>query len=165
MKYKWYGKEIILDIRGVYNICYLCQNDNLFKMAEKDRYTTSSHAVFNISYHFIWCPKYRRKVLTPGIDERLKELLQEKAALLGVSIEKMEVMPDHVHLFVKAPPTIAVQHIINQLKGYSSVILRREFPKLASRLPCLWSRSYYCETIGHISEDTIIKYIEDQKKV
>lgn len=95
----------------------------------------------------------------------MKELLSKKAGQLELTIEKMEVMPGHVHLFVKAPPTIAVQHIVNQLKGYSSVILRREFPKLASRLPCLWSRSYYCETIGHISEDTIVRYIEDQKKV
>ena len=131
----------------------------------KDRYTTNSHCIYNISYHLIWCPKYRRKVLVDGVDDRLKELLIEKAADLGITIEKMEVMPDHVHLFVKGTPTIAVQHIVNQLKGYSSVILREEFPKLKTRLPALWSRSYYCETIGHISEDTIVRYIEDQKKV
>lgn len=134
-------------------------------MATKDRYATNSHCIYNISYHLIWCPKYRRKVLVNGIDERLKLILQEKAAELDITIEKMEVMPDHVHLFVKATPVIPVQHIVNQLKGYSSVILRREFPTLKSKLPCLWSRSYYCETIGHISEDTIIRYIEDQKNV
>lgn len=100
-----------------------------------------------------------------GVDERLKELLLEKAAKLGITIEKMEVMPDHVHLFVKSTPTLAVHFIVNQLKGYTSVVLRREFAKLKSRLPTLWTRSYYCETIGHISEDTIIRYIEDQKKV
>lgn len=119
----------------------------------------------NISYHLIWCPKYRRKVLKDGIDERLKELLVEKAKALDVTIEKMEVLPDHVHLFVKSTPVIAVQHLVNQLKGYSSVMLRREYPSLEKRLPTLWSRSYYCETIGHISEDAIIRYIEDQKKV
>ena len=134
-------------------------------MATKDRYTTSAHCIYNLGYHIIWCPKYRREVLVNGIDERLKELLNEKAAALEITIEKMEVMPDHVHLFVKGKPSIAVQHIVNQLKGYTSVMLRREFPRLKSRLPTLWTRSYYVESIGHISESTIKRYIEDQKKV
>ena len=134
-------------------------------MATKDRYTTSAHCIYNLGYHIIWCPKYRRKVLVNGIDERLKELLNEKAAALEITIEKMEVMPDHVHLFVKGKPSVPVQHIVNQLKGYTSVMLRREFPRLKSRLPILWTRSYYVESIGHISESTITRYIEDQKKV
>lgn len=134
-------------------------------MATKDRYTTSAHCIYNLVYHIIWCPKYRRKVLVNGIDERLKELLNEKAAALEITIEKMEVMPDHVHLFVKGKPSVPVQHIVNQLKGYTSVMLRREFPRLKSRLPTLWTRSYYVESIGHISESTITRYIEDQKKV
>ena len=79
--------------------------------------------------------------------------------------ESMEVMPDHVHLFVKSNPIIPVHHIVSQFKGYSSRVLRDEFPWLRSRLPSLWTHSYYCETIGHISEETIRKYIEDQKKV
>lgn len=134
-------------------------------MTTEKRYTYNSHCVFNISYHIIWCPKYRRKVLVNGVDERLKELLKEKSAQIGITIEKMEVMPDHVHLFVKAVPTLAIHFIVNQLKGYTSYTLRKEFPILKSRLPTLWTRSYYCETIGHISEKTIIRYIEDQKKV
>ena len=134
-------------------------------MATKDRYTTSAHCIYNLGYHIIWCPKYRRKVLVNGIHERLKELLNEKAAALEITIEKMEVMPDHVHLFVKGKPSMAVQHVVNQLKGYTSVMLRREFPRLKSRLPTLWTRSYYVESIGHISESTITRYIEDQKKV
>ena len=134
-------------------------------MATKDRYTTSSHCIYNLDYHIIWCPKYRRRVLVDGVDVRLKELLFEKAADLEITIEKMEVMSDHIHLFVKGKPSLAVQHVVNQLKGYTSVMLRREFPKLRSRLPSLWTRSYYVESIGHISESTITKYIEDQKKV
>ncbi len=134
-------------------------------MATKDRYTTSAHCIYNLGYHIIWCPKYRRKVLVNGIDERLKELLNEKAAALEITIEKMEVMSDHVHLFMKGKPSVPVQHIVNQLKGYTSVMLRREFPRLKSRLPTLWTRSYYVESIGHISESTITRYIEDQKKV
>ncbi len=134
-------------------------------MATKERYRTSSHSIYNISYHLIWCPKYRRKVLVDGVDERLKELLQEKAADLDITIEQIEVMPDHVHLFVKSKPSLAVQYLVNQLKGYASLRLREEFPSLRSKLPCMWSRSYYCETIGHISEDTIRRYIEHQKNV
>ena len=92
-------------------------------MTTKNRYAYSAHSVYNISYHLIWCPKYRRKVLVDGVDERLKELLLEKAAELRITIEKMEVMPDHVHLFVKSTPTLAVHFIVNQLKGYTSVVL------------------------------------------
>ena len=134
-------------------------------MSTANRYTTSRHCIFNISYHLIWCPKYRRPVLVDGVDERLKELLMQKAIELDVKIEEMEVMPAHVHLFIKANPVLPVHHIVNQFKGYSSMILRQEFPRLKSRLPSLWTHSYYCETIGHISEDTIKRYIEDQKKV
>ena len=132
-------------------------------MTTKNRYHYSAHCVFNLGYHIIWCPKYRRKVLVNGIDERLKELLCQKALQIDVTIEKMEVMPDHVHLFVKATPIIAVHFIVNQLKGYTSRLLRIEYPHLRSRLPTLWSRSYYCESIGHISEKTIERYIADQK--
>ena len=146
-------------------IIFLSLQEKLTDMTTKNRYAYSSHSVYNISYHLIWCPKYRRKVLVDGVDERLKELLLEKAAELGITIEKMEVMLDHVHLFVKGTPILAVHFIVNQLKGYTSVVLRREFAKLKSRIPTLWTRSYYCETIGHISEDTIVRYIEDQKKV
>lgn len=127
------------------------------------RWTTSNKAVYNIGYHLIWCPKYRRKVLLGAVAERLKELLCEKAASIGAHIESMEVLPDHVHLFVKAPPTLPPHYIVQQLKGYSSHELRKEFPKLKSRLPTLWTRSYYCESVGHISQETIRRYIEDQK--
>ena len=111
----------------------------------------------------IWCPKYRRKVLIGNIESRLKELLLEKADELGLVIEKMETMPDHVHLFVKAKPTDAPPFIVGQLKGYTSFNLRNEFAELKSKLPTLWTRSYYIESVGHIWEETVKKYIEDQK--
>lgn len=98
-----------------------------------------------------------------GVDVRLKELLIEKASELGLVIEKMEVMPDHVHLFVKASPADAPQFIVAQLKGYTSFKLRSEFPELRSKLPTLWTRSYYAESVGHISQARVKEYIEDQK--
>ena len=127
------------------------------------RWKSSEKAIYNIAYHLIWCPKYRRKVLINGIDERLKVLFIEKAKDLDIQIENMEVMADHVHLFVKCKPTDNPQQIVGQLKGYASRILRAEYPSLKSKLPCLWTRSFYCESIGHISEVTIKKYIEEQK--
>jgi putative transposase len=127
------------------------------------RWKTSNTAVYNVAYHIIFCPKYRRKVLVGKVETRLRELLYEKAERLGVEIETLEIMPDHIHMFVKAEPNRPPQQIVGQFKGYTSRVLRKEFASLRSRLPTLWTRSYYLETVGHISEETIRKYIEDQK--
>ena len=127
------------------------------------RWTKSKTSVHNVAYHLIWCPKYRRAVLVGDIEKRLKQLLKQKAKENDWKIETMEIMPDHVHIFVKANPVASPHWIVQQFKGYSSHQLRKEFPTLKSRLPTLWTRSYYCESVGHISEDTIKKYIEDQK--
>jgi putative transposase len=127
------------------------------------RYATNAGAVFSLKYHIVWCPKYRRKVLVRPVDSRLKALLREKAAALAVTIHQMEVMPDHVHVFVEAGPTICVAEIVNGLKGFTSHALREEFPFLKSRLPTLWSRSYYAGTVGSVSEAVVRKYIEAQK--
>ena len=129
----------------------------------KNRWTTSKTTVYNLGYHIIFCPKYRREVLTGKIEQRLKQLFLEKANELEIEIQDLTIMPDHVHLFIKADPTLAPHYIVRQLKGYSAKILREEFPELKSRLPSLWTRSYYVESVGHISEDTIRKYIEDQE--
>jgi putative transposase len=128
-----------------------------------ERWTTSNKAVYNIGYHLIWCPKYRRKVLVGNVEIRLKELLLQKASEIGLIIDTMEVMPDHAHLFVKSTPVLSPHYIVQQLKGFTSHQLRKEFPSLKSRLPTLWTRSYYCESVGHISAETIQRYIGDQK--
>ena len=157
---------MILAVLQIYTISLIFASKlKAFIMTLANRYTSSSHCVYNLGYHIVFCPKYRRKVLVDGIDERLKELLKEKAQELGITIESMEVMPDHVHLFIRNKPTYAVHFVVNQLKGYSSVKLRKEFPKLKSRLPTLWTRFYFVESVGHISEDTMKKYIENQKNV
>ena len=130
------------------------------------RWKTSKATVHNTGYPLIWCPKYRRSGLQDGGD-RLKELLEGKANELGIEIDRMEVMPDHVHLIGKADPTFAPHHIVQQFKGYTSRntfrILRKEVPSLKSRLPSLWTCSYYVESVGHISEETIRQYVADQK--
>ena len=129
---------------------------------KKQRWTTSNKAVFNIGYHLIWCTKYRRKLLDGAVEARLKEILDQKAMEMGLHIETMEVMPDHVHLFVKASPVDSPHFIVQQLKGRTSHDLMPEF-SLRRRVPSLWTRSYYCESVGHISAETICRYIEDQK--
>jgi putative transposase len=127
------------------------------------RYRTSEGAVYNLNYHLVWCPKYRRKVLVGPVETRLKELLHERADTLKVEIAGLEVMPDHVHLFVVAPPTDAPQHYANQFKGYTSRVLRQEFPHLKSRMPSLWSRSYFVGSAGSVTAAMIQQYIENQK--
>ena len=130
-----------------------------------DIWTRSITTVYKIGYHLIWCPKYRRKVLVGDVEARLRELIMEKAEEIGVSVEELQIMPDHVHLFVKAPPTISPHRIVQQLKGYSSHEMRNQFKSLRTRLPTLWTRSYYVESCGHISEEAVRRYIEEQKKV
>lgn len=127
------------------------------------RYRRNAGCVFSLNYHVVWCPKYRRPVLTGMVEARLKELLAQKAETLGAEIAALEVMPDHVHLFVSASPTDAPQFLVNQFKGFTSRILRQEFPVLKSRLPSLWSRSYYIGSAGHVSAETIQRYIAEQK--
>jgi len=121
------------------------------------------HAAYNINYHFVWCPKYRRKILTGVIAIRLEELLREKTMENGGEILDITIQPDHVHLFCSFPPTIAPYQIMHRLKGYTAHMLRREFTELNTRLPNLWTRAYYCGTAGNVSAQTIQWYIEAQK--
>lgn len=128
-----------------------------------DRYARNASAVFSLKYHLVWCPKYRREVLTGKIEARLRRLIIEKAAEIDMTIHAFEIMPDHVHLFVESDPTRCVAEIVNRLKGFSSHVLRKEFRELTTRLPTLWSRSYFACTVGSVSESVIRRYIESQK--
>ena len=121
------------------------------------------HAVYNINYHFVWIPKYRRKVLTGGIPSRLSELMQEKTDELDGEILNITIQPDHVHLFCSFPPTVSPHQIMHRLKGYSAFKLRKEFPHLRSRLPNMWTRSYFVGTAGTVTAETIQRYIDEQK--
>ena len=129
-----------------------------------ERYRHLRGSVSTLTYHFVWCPKYRRKVLIGPVETKLRDLIHEKVKELHCEIVALEVMPNHVHLFLKAPPTHAPQHIVNQIKGYASHELRERFPALKSRLPSLWSRSYYVGSAGAVSAATIQQYIEQQKE-
>jgi putative transposase len=128
------------------------------KQLEKSR-----SATYNLGYHIIFCPKYRRKVLVGDVQTRLKEIIHVVAAENDWQIATLEVMPDHIHVFVKVTPMDSPANIVARMKGRSSFELRKEFPHLKSRLPTLWTRSYYVESIGSISAAAITKYIENQK--
>lgn len=127
------------------------------------QYAKNSGAVFSLKYHLVWCPKYRRPVLEGAIEKRLREVIEDVRAEHVWTIHALEVMPDHVHLFIESDPIYSVAEIVSRLKGASSRILRSEFPALRSRLPTLWSRSYYAGTVGAVSDAVVRRYIESQK--
>lgn len=121
------------------------------------------HAHYNINYHLVWCPKYRRPVLAGDVGARLAELIPVQVEKLGGNVLELVVQADHVHLFASFPPTIAIAQIMYRIKRATSHQLRKEFPHLNSRLPSLWTRSYYAGTAGHVSSETIKRYIDAQK--
>ena len=122
--------------------------------------------VYNVGYHIVWSVKYRKKVLVGEIEERLLELLYEISREKGFQLKEAEVMPDHVHVFISAKPKFSPSYIYKMLKGISSRKLFLLHPELRDSLwgDRLWNPSTYVETIGHISEETVVKYIEEQKK-
>ena len=131
-----------------------------------NKYIHARTCVYNINYHIVWCVKYRRKVLSGQIEQRLYELVQEIASEKGFTVIQCKVGGnDHVHCFVSAPPKISVTQIVKYLKGISGNALLKEFPELKESLwkGNLWNGSYLCETIGSSSEENILKYIERQK--
>ena len=122
--------------------------------------------VCNINYHVVWSVKYRRKVLTEEIAKRAKELFTQIAEENGFDILDMEIMSDHVHCFVSAPPKLSITQIVKYLKGISGRKLYERFPEIRQKLwkGQLWNHSYYVETVGSVSEENIRKYIQKQNK-
>lgn len=129
----------------------------------KDRYKISAGCVYNINYHLVWCPKYRKAVLINSVAKDLKILIEQKAKELNVEIGGFEIMPDHIHLFVSAKPTLPIHFIVQQFKGFTSHELRNKYEHLKRKLPTLWSRSYYVGTAGFVSDSVIKNYIAHQK--
>ena len=102
-------------------------------------------------------------MLVNEIENKLKEIIISKCNELDCYVHELNIMPDHVHLFVKTKPTIAPHFLIQQIKGISSRILRNEFKELKRKMPSMWTRSYFIESVWHISQETIEKYIQEQK--
>lgn len=128
-------------------------------------YKSNNKVVYSCKYHVVWCPKYRRKVLVDGIDARLKELIVQACNDINAELIEMEIMPDHVHLLMEVDPQYGINRAVRHIKGFSSHILRKEFPMLKSRLPTLWTNSYFVSTVGGAPLTVIKQYIENQKNV
>lgn len=128
-------------------------------------YKSNNNVVYSCKYHVVWCPKCRRKVLVDGVDARLKELMDEICHELRIDVIEMEIMPDHVHLLIEVDPQFGIHKAAKQIKGRTSRILRQEFIWLRSRLPSLWTNSYFVSTVGGAPLSVIKQYIENQKNV
>ena len=130
------------------------------------------HCTYNINYHLVWIPKYRKKILLKGeVKDALRNLITEECKKLELDMLALEIMPDHIHLFVGAQPTHVPSVIVKQLKGVSSMRLREQFPELRylgypKHVKCfknLWARGYYCGSAGHVSQDAVKRYILEQE--
>lgn len=128
-------------------------------------YHTDHRIVYSCQYHVIFCPKYRRKVLTDAVAARLKELVLAKQAAYDDIVIEMEVMPDHVHLLLDVDPRAGINIVVGKIKGFTSHELRDEFPWLTKRLPTLWTRSTFISTVGAVTLDVVQQYIENQTGV
>ena len=127
-------------------------------------YKSNNNITYSCKYHVVFCPKYRRKVLVNGVDTRLKELIRETCQDIHVDCIEMEIMPDHVHLLLEVAPQFGIHKAVKAIKGRSSRVLRQEFHWLTTKLPTLWTNSYFVSTIGEtVSSSDIGKYIESQK--
>ena len=115
-----------------------------------------------LNYHFVWIPAPRRKVLVGPVADRVQTLIYDVVADLGCAVIALEVMPDHVHLFLSATPVLAPDQIMFRIKGSTSRTLRQEFPHLLS-MPSMWTRSYFCSTAGQVASETIRQYIATQR--
>ena len=131
-----------------------------------EQYHSASHCKYLIQYHIIWCPEFRFSVLKGNVEETLKQILQKICDDYNYHIKALEVMPDHIHIFIDVPQTVAPCDVVRTLKSISAIELLKVYPKLKqfyARCGVLWSRGYFVSTVGHISETTVIKYIEEQK--
>lgn len=130
----------------------------------ENNYRHTNTTVSLINYHFVFCPRYRRKIfLIPNVEQRFKELVKLKCEELEIKIIAIECDKDHSHMFLNCLPTQSPSDIMQQIKGYTSKILREEFSQL-SKMPSLWTRNYFVSTAGNVCSDTIKQYVENQKK-
>ncbi|UWX63390.1 IS200/IS605 family transposase [Deinococcus rubellus] len=129
----------------------------------KVNYKSKSNVVYRCLYHVVWTPKYRRAVLVDGVDERLKMILADVVTEMECDLMALEIMPDHVHLLVQVDPQFGIHKLVKLAKGRSSRLLRSEFPWLKSRLPTLWTNSYFVATVGGAPLEIVKQYVEDQK--
>jgi Transposase and inactivated derivatives len=128
------------------------------------RYDKGAHAIYSIQFHLVFCVKYRKKVLTGRVSERLKEISRNIAKRFGIEIIEQETDQDHIHILFASKPQVQVSKFVNNLKGVSSRLLRKEFPELKKELwgNSFWSPSYFIASTGQVSLETLKRYVEEQ---
>jgi putative transposase len=128
-------------------------------------YKSNNNIVYSCTYHVVWTTKYRRPVLVNGVDVRLKELIQIKATEMQCEVLELEVQPDHVHLLIEVDPQFGIHKALKRIKGATSHDLRNDprFKWLKSRLPTLWTNSYFVSTVGGASLDVVKRYLQNQE--
>ena len=131
-------------------------------MENKYRHTNTTISLIN--YHFVFCPRYRRKIfLIPKVEERFKYMVNFICKEMDIEVIALECDKDHTHMFLNCLPDISPSDIMQRIKGTTSRVLRDEFPELI-KMPSLWTRSYFVSTAGNVSSETIKQYVENQKK-
>ncbi|MEB3160653.1 MAG: IS200/IS605 family transposase [Synechocystis sp.] len=126
---------------------------------------SSQTIVYDCQYYVVWCVKYRKKLLVGDIETRLKQIISEVAVDVQAEIIEMETEKDHIHLLMSCDPRVGIHRVVKRMKGRSSRVLREEFSILRSRLPSLWTNSYFVSTVGGASLEVVKRYIENQQKV
>jgi len=134
-------------------------------MSDNKSFKSNRQVSYFCKYDVVFCPKYRRKVLVEGVDIRLKEIIYQVATELACEVMELEVMPDHVHILCEVDPQFGIHKFVRRVKGQSSRLLRQEFPKLKSKLPSLWTNSYFVSTVGGAPIAILKQYIEAQKNI
>ena len=126
------------------------------------RYDTGKHTVFYHRFHIVWITKYRYKVLRGELRERVRIIIRQVCAELGVTIIKGILSNDHIHMFVSIPPHLSVSDFMRRVKGRSSRKIQQEYPKIRERYwgQRFWARGYFCTTSGNVTDDIILQYIE-----
>ena len=147
--------SLILSSTLLYNVC----------MSTKIAYKSHRNVYYSCKYHVVWCPKYRRKVLIEQVAERLAQIIREVCQEHEAEVVSLEIQPDHVHLLVECDPQFGIHRLVRLMKGRSSRLLRQEWPSLRTRMPTLWTNSYFVSTVGGAPLAVITQYIENQKHV
>ena len=130
-----------------------------------NEYKSLNHCKYLVQYHLVWCPKFRFKVLKEGITHSLQNILFNICNKYKYNILALEIMSDHIHIFLSTKPTIAPTDIVRTLKSISAIKLFKEYPKLKrfyAQCGSLWSKGYFVSTIGNVSSHTIKRYIQNQ---
>jgi putative transposase len=162
------GIEGAFLVWGLGGVAYLTLSSALLYTVcvnTKLAYKSNRNVYYSCKYHVVWCPKYRRKVLVEDTAERLKQIISEVCQEHLCLVLSLEIMSDHVHLLVECDPQFGIHRLVRLIKGRSSRLLRQEFPSLKTRMPTLWTISYFVSTVGGAPLSVMKQYIENQKHV